>query len=235
MAIRFRSGHTLFDFWCRTISAQLHALGCVAMLVGGAYLLPLAYESGGWPHYWACASFILTGSLVFLASSVVHFVGDGFEVSHDLHRFLENLDHFSIYLFIAGTYTPVILSGISVPWRAPLLVAIWTIACLGITYTSVKTWLPAPFQSRYVHTGIFVLMGWTLVIRINEVVFDFSPERFFLLAAGGAAYSVGAVVYALQRPKLFKDFFGYHELWHTLVLVGATYHYLLILSFYRPA
>jgi hemolysin III len=234
VSIRYRSDHNLLEFFRRTVSAQLHTVGLFLMFPAGAYLLPLAYHSGGWPHFLACLAFIVTGSLVFFASSLVHFAADGFDIDPSLHRFLENLDHYSIYLFIAGTYTPFVLSAISQVWQVPILIAIWTIAIVGILYTTFKRKLPPRLRSRAVDTGIFVLMGWTLVIRINEVLFEVPRDAFHFLVAGGLAYSIGAVVYVIKRPKLFAGFFGYHELWHVLVLIGAGFHYLMILSLYLP-
>ena len=232
MHVRRRIDHSFGLFLKRTLAAQLHALGCVLMMVGAFILLPLAHRAGA-PHVWACASFLATGTLVFLVSSVYHFLSDGYESSEQLHLVLENLDHFSIYLFIAGTYSPFLLSAVSSPWRMPLLVTIWSIAVLGITYTWLKPRLPKILQHRAFYTGIFVVMGWTLVIRIGEVFAGLSNLKLFFLVAGGLAYSVGALVYAFKRPRLFAGVFGFHELWHLLVLLGAGCHYFMILSFYR--
>lgn len=233
MAVRLRPDHCFLSFLRRTISAQLHLVGSLLVLLGGAYLLPLAKIAGP-SHYWACLTFVASGFCVFISSALVHFLGDGFDADPRTQLLFENLDHFCIYLFIAGTYTPFVISAISVPWQFPLLVTIWTVAFLGILYTLFKPALPQPLQSRAVYTGLFVLMGWTLIIRINEVLFDLSWLRLGLLVLGGLAYSIGAVVYATKRPRLLEGFFGYHELWHVMVLAGAMFHYLLIFSFYSP-
>ena len=76
--------------------------------------------------------------MVFLASAMVHFLADGFDIDPGAHRLLENLDHFAIYLFIAGSYTPFVLSAIHGTWRTILLVSIWTLAVLGILYTALR-------------------------------------------------------------------------------------------------
>lgn len=233
MPIRYRPDHSLSNFLKRTISAQLHVFGCFMVLLGGAYLLPLAREAGP-GHFWACLSFVVSGFLVFFSSSLVHFLSDGFDPDPQTALIFENLDHFCIYLFIAGTYTPFVISAISAPWQFPLLVTIWFVAFVGILYTLFKPALPAFLQSRAVYTGLFVLMGWTLIIRINEVLFDLSWGRLALLVLGGLAYSVGAMVYVTKKPRLLEGFFGYHELWHVMVLAGAIFHYLLIFSFYSP-
>lgn len=234
MHFKRREDHSFRNFVKRTFAAQLHALGAVAMMVGAYLLLPHAQKAGV-VHYWACCSFLMTGILVFLVSSVYHFLTDGFEGSDELHVFFENLDHFSIYLFIAGTYTPFLMNAVSTPWQIPLLIGIWVIAILGISYTWIKPNLPAFLQRRGVYTSIFVAMGLTLLVRIGEIFGRLNGPKFALLAGGGAAYIVGAVFYATKRPKLFEGIFGFHELWHVMVLIGATLHYSLIFSFYSGA
>lgn len=226
-----RSDHSTPLFWKRTVSAQLHALGSIAMIAGAFYLLPLARRAGA-EHLGACVAFLVTGIAVFSVSSLYHFLTDGYEGSEKLHVFFENLDHFAIYLFIAGTYTPFLINAVSAPWQVPLLVGIWLIAILGISYTWFKPRLPTILQSRGVYTFIFVAMGCTLVVRMGEIYSHLNAMKLELLAGGALAYVLGAVCYATRRPKLFEGFFGFHELWHVMVLTGAGLHYLLILSFY---
>ena len=231
MKVRRRDDHTLGRFLRRTVSAQIHAIGCVLWIFGAMTLIPLA-SARGTHDLIACLSFLATGFLVFFVSTTYHFVGDGYEASEKLHLFMENLDHFSIYLFIAGTYTPFLLNSVEQPWRNILVVAIWVIAALGIVYTWVKPRLPQFLQRRFVYTGIFVIMGWTLVVRVGEIFHHLNNTQIFYLVAGGLSYSLGAVVYSTKRPKLIPGFFGFHELWHLAVLTGACLHYALILSFY---
>lgn len=229
--IRFRKDHTWPLFFQRTVAAQLHLLGAVLMFLGAKWLLPLAQHAGP-AHYWACFGFLASGCLVFLASALVHFLGDGFELSMSWHMFLENIDHVGIYLFIAGTYTPFVLCAIAPPWRNTLLVLVWAIAALGIFYTAFRFRLPHVLRSRAARTSLFILMGWTLSLRLHEVFSVLSWPRILLLSGGGLAYTVGAAIYIWQRPNPIADWFGYHEIWHSLVLVGAALHYSLIMSFY---
>jgi len=231
MRIYRRFDHTTRLLYIRTISAQLHLLGCVLALLGAAVLLPRAYAVS-FADLAACAAFVVTGFFVFLASAVYHFISDGFEASPRLNLLLDNLDHYGIYLFIAGTYTPFLLHTVAPPWRAPLLVAVWLTAILGITFTSLKPWLPKMLQHRAFYTGIFLAMGWAMVIRITEILRGMSLQQTALLVSGGLAYTVGAAIYGTKWPRLFVGVFGYHEVWHVLVLVGATCHYFLVLSFY---
>lgn len=181
----------------------------------------------------ACLLFGLTSILVFGVSTVYHFISDGYVITPKLELMLEDLDHFAIFLFIAGTYTPVLLNVIAPPWREYLLAAIWIVGLSGIVYTRYKPRLPRWAQHRFVYTSIFLLMGWTLLVRIGEAWAAMSPQTTLLLLAGGIAYSIGAVVYATKWPNPIRNVFGFHEIWHCFVLLGYGCHYFMVLSFYK--
>jgi hemolysin III len=232
--IRRHADPTFKSFLKRTVSAQLHLAGLVAAILGLAVLLHYVGLKGEPDHYYACLAFGLTSILVFAVSTFYHFLSDGYVISPKLYHLLEDLDHFSIFLFIAGTYTPFILNVIRPPWQTPLLILIWTMGFVGIVYTHYRPRLPMFARHRIVYTTIFLIMGWTLLIRIGEAIENLSFVGLCLLVGGGLSYSIGAVFYALKRPNLIKDLFGFHELWHVMVLGGFGLHYFLILSFYRP-
>lgn len=221
-------------FLRRTVAAQTHLLASIAAIVGVFVLLYFASDKPDSRHFWACFIFGLTSVLVFVASTVFHFLTDGFQVAKRLEKILENFDHFAIYLFIAGTYTPFLLNAVSQPWSSILLAVIWITGIIGIFYTYFKPQLPAWARHRFVYTGIFVLMGWVLIFRISEVFQHLNLRGIFLLVAGGLSYTIGAIFYATERPKLFEGVFGSHELWHLMVMAGFGFHYFLILSFYLP-
>lgn len=170
--------------------------------------------------------------LVFWISTLYHFLDDGFDISEKMRNWFENLDHFSIYLFIAGTYTPFLINVVAEPWKTRILILIWSIAFVGICYTHFRSRLPLWAQKRWVYTGIFVLMGWTLGLRVGEIIDKLSSLEVSFLLMGGFCYTVGALIYALKKPDLFPGFFGFHELWHVAVLLGALFHYFLIYQFY---
>ena len=232
--IEKHSDHTWHLFLKRTVSAQLHLLGCILATAGLFILLHFANTNPDRSHFWACFAFGVTSILVFGASTVYHFVVDGFKISEKLSLWLEDLDHFAIFLFIAGTYSPVLLNVILPPWNTILLFFIWSVAVTGVVYTHFKPKLPRWAQHRAFYTSIFVLMGWTLIVRLQEAIAHLSAHGLFLLVAGGLSYTFGAVIYALKRPNFFKGLFGFHEIWHVMVMIGFGFHYFLILSFYRP-
>lgn len=224
--------HNLLFFIKRTISAQLHFIGALMAIAG---LFVLLYYSGSKPgteHFVSCLLFGVTGILVFGSSALYHFCSDGFILSAELEKKLNDFDHFSIYLFIAGTYTPFLVNAVQPPWKFILLGMIWTIALTGILYSYFKPKLPKWARHRMISTAIFLLMGWTLVIRWSEVYASLTPLSFNLLLAGGLSYSIGAIIYAFEWPDIYKGVFGHHEIWHVMVMLGFVFHYLLILRFY---
>jgi hemolysin III len=232
--IQKRSADTAKAFAKRTIAAQTHALAAL-ISIAGFVILYFQSRSFGIEHTVSTAIFAATATFTFLTSAVYHFASDGFECSPELELFFENLDHMAIYLFIAGTYTPFVLNVISEPWQSFMIKAVWIVAVVGIAYTFLKPKLPKWAQHRAVYTTVFVAMGWLLFLRLGEVYERLDPLPLFLLLAGGFSYSVGAVVYATKRPKLLEGFFGFHEVWHVLVVMGFLFHYAMIFQFYLPS
>jgi hemolysin III len=127
---------------------------------------------------------------------------------------MEKLDQWAIYLFIAGTYTPFLINVVASPWREILMISIWTMALVGILYTAFRHKFPKWAQSRIIYTSVFLMMGWTLLLRLGEIIEKLPPTPAELLLAGAGAYTLGAVVYITKRPHLFRGVFGFHELWH---------------------
>jgi hemolysin III len=233
MHIRQHSDASLKMFFKRTVSAQLHLLALIAAIVGLVILVQLAGLKHNRADFFACLAFGITGIMVFLASTVYHFISDGFQISDALELKLKNLDHFAIFLFIAGTYSPVMLNVVNPPWNWLLIGVVWFLGLAGILYTLLKERLPQWARHRAVNTGLFVLMGWTLIVRVSEAFSHMSAQAIWLLALGGISYTIGAVIYALKKPNFFQGVFGFHELWHIMVMIGFGCHYFLILGFYR--
>lgn len=221
-------------FFKRTISAQSHFIGCGIAFIGLIILMFFAGRTQSLEHLLACAVFGVSGMLVFGTSAVYHFLHDGFRISEKLMQILEDLDHAAIYIFIAGTYTPFLLNVVSQPWRTYLLIAVWSVAITGIAYTRYKPFLPRWAQHRGVYTGLFLVMGWTMLVRIGEVIENLSTVGLGLFLGGCLTYTIGALIYAFRWPRLFENVFGFHELWHLMVIFGFSFHYAMILGFYLP-
>jgi len=135
-------------------------------------------------------------------------------------RLLRRLDHSMILVGTAGTYTAVIVLGLDGTTRVVLLVVAWTIAAIGVAIRML--WLDAP--SGLV-AAVYLVAGWQLVLDVPAYVRGLTGVELLLLAIGGGFYTIGAVVYALKRPNPWPAVFGYHEIFHTLVVAAAFAHW----------
>ena len=135
---------------------------------------------------------------------------------------LRRMDHTNIFLVIAGTYTPLAVGLLPAATARTLLVIVWSGALVGLL--ARVFWLGAP---RWVYVPVYIALGWVAVWFLP----DFwraptgGPEVVWLVIAGGLAYTVGAVVYGLKRPNPSPRWFGFHEIFHALTVVGFTCHY----------
>jgi hemolysin III len=132
---------------------------------------------------------------------------------------LARLDHAGIYLLIAGTYTPVGLLVLSTGWAIPVLSVVWSGALFGILLKVF--WVRGP---KWLSAVIGVAIGWAGVVAFSQLL-SIPVVGLVLLLLGGLLYTAGALVYALKRPDPFPEVFGYHELFHALVIaaVGCQY------------
>lgn len=138
---------------------------------------------------------------------------------------LRKLDHAAIALAIAGTCTPVFLRAFAGGVRIGMLGAVWTLAAIAIVLR--LAWMKAP---RALYTAMYVAMGWIVLVQGPRALQSLPPASIVLVVAGGATYTMGAVVYALKRPNPFPNVFGFHEIWHLFVLGGSALHYAAVFS-----
>jgi hemolysin III len=144
-------------------------------------------------------------------------------------RMMRRADHAAIYLLIAGTYTPYGLLVLEGSWRWAVLAIVWAGAAAAIVQKFV--WVDAP---TWVAAAIGLALGWVGVVAFPEIIRDTGVTGTMLLALGGLLYTVGAVVYACKRPDPVPRVFGYHELFHTLVVGAALCQYAAIAFFVLP-
>ncbi len=144
-------------------------------------------------------------------------------------RRMRRLDHSTIFIAIAGSYTPVAVYALSGWARTTVLCLVWGGALIGITVRQV--WLDAP---KWVIAVPYVVVGWAAVIVLPQLWQSLGSVGFTLLVAGGLAYSAGAVVYAAKRPNPAPGVFGYHEVFHACTIVGAVLHFICIAGFVLP-
>lgn len=145
-------------------------------------------------------------------------------------RWMGRLDHSMISLLIAGTYTPFGLAAVSGTLAALLLLPIWLCAVAGIALHVI--WYDAP---KWLSAAVYVAIGWLGVVAMPALTAQLGWTPILLLLAGGIVYSLGALVYALQRPNPSPLVFGYHEVFHALVVVAALAHYAAVAMILRLA
>jgi hemolysin III len=133
------------------------------------------------------------------------------------------VDTAMIVLFIAGTFTPIAFAALDGPWRLWSLVGAWGIAVGGAAIALSP--LTAP---RWLVSVGFLAMGWLAVVPMTRIAAALPFEGIVLIMAGGLIYTVGGVLYALQRPNPAPEWFGFHEIFHLLVVAASTCHYVAI-------
>lgn len=165
------------------------------------------------------AVYLVGASLLFATSAIYH----RGRWSRRMGAFLRRADHANIFVFIAGTYTPLALMLLSGWSRIVLLALIWTIAVAGI---GLKLgWMNAP---RWLSTGLYVAMGWVAAGWLVPFWNAGGPLIVGLIVAGGLIYTAGAVVYARKVPDPSPTWFGYHEIFHACTIVAALCHFTAI-------
>lgn len=133
-----------------------------------------------------------------------------------------------IFVFIAGTYTPVSALSLASETARLVLVTVWVGAIAGVTITVF--WIDAP---RWVTAGCYVVVGWIAVLAIPALWSALTRGQFALLAGGGLLYTLGSAVYASKKPDPIPHVFGYHEVFHALVITAVACHYVLISQLVR--
>lgn len=195
------------------VNGVSHLVGLLLAAAGTILLLRLARGPG---QLLAFAIYGTTLILLYGASTLYH----SLPLSERPLRALRTLDHIAIYFLIAGTYTPVALVTLNGKLGWTILAAVWLIALAGIPFKLF--FLDAPV---WLSTATYLGMGYLALVAVVPLARAVSYEGLAWLIAGGIAYTVGAVIYARERPDPFPGRFGHHEIWHLLVLAGSGCHY----------
>jgi hemolysin III len=143
---------------------------------------------------------------------------------------MRRLDHSMIFVLIAGSYTPFALLVLDGTLATVILLIAWIGAALGIVLKLL--WIGAP---NWLSTAVYVALGSVSVVTVPALTASLGVVGIALVAAGGVLYSIGAVVYASQRPDPVPTVFGYHEIFHVLVVVGAALQYAVVAFWVLPA
>jgi hemolysin III len=143
---------------------------------------------------------------------------------------LRRIDHSTIFVFIAASYTPVALLVMHGTLRWLILAAVWTGALVGVVLS--VAWITAP---RVLIAACYLSLGWVVVVALPQMIQRMAVAPLVLLAAGGVLYTVGAVVYATRRPNPWPATFGFHEVFHVLVIAAATVQFVALAGWVFPA
>lgn len=201
------------------VNGLTHLGGAVAAFCGQIALLAVSWDVTA--KIVSSLIYGLSLILLFSASAAYHMA----RVRPKVLEILRRMDHSAIFLLIAWTYTPFCMIAFTGFWRWGLLSIVWAFALIGIL---VKVFIPG--MPRWLHTAPYILMGWLGVLAAGQVFKNVSTWVLAWLLTGGVIYTIGAVIYATKKLDLFPGKFGFHELWHVFVLLGALAHFVAVLS-----
>ena len=196
-------------------NAWSHLLGAVAACIGAVWMLVVASLDGS---PWKIVSVAIYGFtlMVLYSASTVYY-----SVQGRRKAIMQKVDHFSIYLLIAGSYTPFCLVTLRGPWGWTLFGIVWGLAVIGILQE-----IKPRSEARIMSLVIYAVMGWVVVIAIKPLLDHLETAGFAYLAGGGLLYTIGMVFYAFD-----SRFRHWHGIWHLFVIGGSLMHYIAI-AFY---
>ena len=192
-----------------------HGVALLAALVAGPFLITSVSHLGTASIIGAVV-FVVTMVLLYLSSTLYHALPPGRG-----KRVFNKLDHGAIYVFIAGSYTPFALGALGGPWGWTLFGVVWAMAVMGVTLKAFNQ-LAHPWLS----TGLYLAMGWLVLIAAVPLVERVPYEGLVLLVAGGLAYTGGVVFFMLDNRVKYA-----HAVWHGFVVAGTGCHFFAVLGY----
>jgi hemolysin III len=196
------------------INALTHGLGAIFSLVALVLLIVFASLKGTAWHIVSYSIYGVTMLLLYTSSTLVHAFPPG-----KVKDLFETFDHSSIYLFIAGTYTPILLTVLRSPLGWTLFGVVWGMAIAGVVF---KTFFTKKFL--FLSTFGYIAMGWLIVFAWKPLTMVLGEISLDLLLAGGICYTLGSIFY------VWRAFPFHHAVWHLFVLAGSVLHFAAILS-----
>lgn len=206
-------------------NAASHLIASIFALMAAAWMILQASLSG---TPWHIVSFSIYGAslfFLFLASTLHHSI----MTSDRVITTLRNMDYIAIFLLIPGTFTPICLVTLRGPLGWTVLGVVWLTALVGIALKSTIRDLP-----KWLTNTLYLSMGWAsliLAVPFNQAL---PGAAFWLLLTGGLCYTVGVVIFALERPNPIPGRFGFHEIWHVFVILGAFTHAWMMMNHVLP-
>jgi hemolysin III len=200
------------------VNGLTHLGGAIAAFFGLIALLVVGW--GGTAKVVSVLVYGLSLIALFSASATYHLA----KVKPAVLQTLRKFDHSAIFLLIAGTYTPFCVNAFTGFFRWGLLAIIWAIAVIGIVVNVF--YINAP---RWASTSVYVVMGWLCLSAVGQMSAALSVSAIVWLIVGGVVYTLGAVVYATKIFNFVPGKFGFHEVWHIFVLLGALSHFVSVM------
>lgn len=200
------------------VNAITHGIGVALSIAALVLLIVFSAIKGTTLHV---VSFTIYGSsmvLLYTASTLVHSFPAG-----RAKNIFEALDHSCIYVFIAGTYTPIVLHMVQGALGWMLFGIVWGLSIVGVVFKSL-------FANKFMYTStiIYIVMGWCIIFAWNPLTSNLSPEGVRLLVIGGILYTVGTIFY------VWRTFKFHHAVWHLFVLAGSVVHFFAIILHFLP-
>jgi hemolysin III len=205
------------------LRGYLH-LGAAVAAVAGLVALVLLADSP--KAYVGGAVFAVSLIALYTVSGVYHSIPWG----PRMRGVLKRLDHAMIFVMIAGGYTPFCLFAGSPAWGISLLAVVWSVAAAGVVLK--LAWPNAP---RWLSVGLYLATGWIALVAATQLADWYAIGPLAVMALGGVLYSAGGIIYGLRRPNPFPRVFGYHEVFHALVIAGSVLHFAVVAAYLMPA
>jgi hemolysin III len=199
-----------------------HAYAFWLALVAAAVLVALAPT---WEARLASAVYGAGLCALFAASGLYH----RWRWDPRWRPLLRRIDHSTIFVFIAASYVPIALLVLPGDLRVVVLVTVAAGAVAGVLLT--VAWISAP---RWLTAAVYLALGWVSAITLPDLVERLDPAPMVLIAAGGLLYTAGALVYATRRPDPWPRTFGFHEVFHALVIAAAAAHFAAMAGWVVP-
>ncbi len=205
------------------VNTITHLIPFVAGIIGLIFLIELSQHDLS--KLVTMSIFGVSVILLYGASSLYHWV----RTTAEKERILRKLDHIAIYFLIAGSYTPVFYYGLEGTWRWAMLAAVWVLAITGMV---LKIWFIN--MPRYVSTAFYLTLGWVALVPFFKLVQSLPMGAILLMALGGVAYTIGAVIYATKILNFVPKKFGFHEIFHLFTAAGTIIHFIMMLIYIMP-
>lgn len=195
-------------------SAVTHGIGAVLSILALVLLIIFSVERG---TAWHVASFSIYGAamvILYMGSTLYHSF-----TNLKVKKLFRKIDHMSIYILIAGTYTPFCLTVLRGPVGFTILGVVWSCAIFGIIAKAFNTG-----KKNKLSTLLYVIMGWIIILAFRTLYRSMPPSGLVYLIAGGVTYTLGALVYLMNKIKFN------HGIWHLFVLAGSAFHFFAVLT-----